>query len=214
MRRFILEANVARYEGLLQTELSAADRAMVRTLLLADRRELTLLEATQFGASRRVHRAPEGDEEALSETFLREFANSPRILMLLDPGPQLRIVDCNEALCRAAGRTRDYLVGKPMFEAFPENPGDPMAEGAVGFYASLRIAAESRRAHAMKTRRYDVLLPDGSFEEHHWQAVNTPLFDAWGRLVYLMCEGRDVTEDVRSAAEGSGATMAETERQG
>lgn len=35
-------------------------------------------------------------------------------------------------------------------------------------------------------QRYDVRYASGHFVERYWQPVNTPIFDAKGRLVYLL----------------------------
>jgi hypothetical protein len=39
--------------------------------------------------------------------------------------PHFRITDVTLAYLRAAGSTRDELLGRNVFDAFPDNPSDP-----------------------------------------------------------------------------------------
>jgi hypothetical protein len=89
-------------------------------------------------------------------------------------------------------------VGKSLFEVFPDNPNDPLADGIFNLYASLKTVAETGRPHAMAVQRYDVRSPAGGFVERHWQPVNTPLHDQNGRLVFLLHHVEDVTDQVVS----------------
>ena len=69
--------------------------------------------------------------------------------MLLDPGPGLNIVDINTAYAAATFITRSDVVGKSLFEIFPDNPNDALADGVSNLYTSLKIAAQTGQPHAM-----------------------------------------------------------------
>ncbi|WP_246208164.1 hypothetical protein [Bradyrhizobium rifense] len=49
--------------------------------------------------------------------------------MLLDPGPGLQIVDINAAYAKATLIVRESVLGRSLFEVFPDNPDDPHADG-------------------------------------------------------------------------------------
>jgi PAS domain-containing protein len=117
--------------------------------------------------------------------------------MLLDPGPGLLIVDINDAYAVATFTSRRDVVGRSLFEIFPDNPDNPLADGVSNLYTSLRIVAETGRPHAMKIQRYDIRNPSGAFVERHWQPINTPLHDGAGRLVFLLHHIEDVTARIR-----------------
>jgi PAS domain-containing protein len=128
--------------------------------------------------------------------FQREFAASPKLAALIDPEPGLVIMDVNATYLASSGRTREQVVGQPLFTAFPDNPDDPTADGVSHLYASLRQVAETGRVHAMADQRYDVSDGEGRFQPRYWRPVNRPLHDKFGRLVFLL----HVVEEVAGPA--------------
>jgi PAS domain-containing protein len=85
-----------------------------------------------------TERAWEAAERARAAAALREseekyaalFAASPAPFLILGPdAPHFTIADVNDAYLAATMRTREDLVGRVMFEAFPDNPDDPAADG-------------------------------------------------------------------------------------
>jgi hypothetical protein len=95
------------------------------------------------------------------------------------------------------GRERD-VVGKSLFEIFPDNPDDALADGVSNLYASLRIVARTGKPHAMAIQRYDIRNPNGDFIERHWQPINTPIHDADEHLIFLLHHVEDVTGQLLS----------------
>jgi PAS domain-containing protein len=118
--------------------------------------------------------------------------------MLINPGPDLRIVDVNEPYAAMTLTRRLAVAGRPLFEVFPDNPEDAKADGVNNLYASLRKAAETGTTHQMALQRYDVRDDGGVFVERYWQPQNTPILDANGRLTHLLHTAEDVTESVLS----------------
>ena len=69
------------------------------------------------------------------------FLAVPTPVLVLDT--DLMIVEANEAYLAATMRSRAELVGRPVFEAFPDNPDDPSASGVSMWGASLlRVLSE------------------------------------------------------------------------
>ncbi|WP_298871275.1 PAS domain-containing protein [uncultured Bradyrhizobium sp.] len=199
MQRFVCEQNIVHFERLLSETADATVQQTVRGLLASAKRELALLNSAASGADttpfeqRRRHQT---DTATIRQQFQPEFDSSPHPYMLLDPGPGLSIVDINAAYAAATFISRFDVVGRSLFEIFPDNPDDPLADGVSNLYSSLRIVGETGRAHAMKVQRYDIRDPDGTFVERHWQPINSPIHDAVGHLVYLLHHVEDVTAEV------------------
>ncbi|SCK17628.1 PAS domain S-box-containing protein [Streptomyces sp. WMMB 714] len=82
------------------------------------------------------------------------FAATPSPYLVLRP--DLVIVDVNRAYLRATGRTREDLLGRYIFDAFPANPADPESNGVENLHASLRRVLESGRADTMALQKYDI----------------------------------------------------------
>lgn len=137
------------------------------------------------------------------------FVATPSPYLVL--GPDLVIVDVNEAYLRVTGRSRD-VVGQYLFEAFPDNPADPGADGVRNLDASLHRVLRSKEPDAMVVQKYDIPVPGrpGVFEERWWSPINTPVLGPDGQVAWIIHRVEDVTEFVlshpgRPPAGGGGA---------
>jgi PAS domain-containing protein len=199
MQRFVCEQNIAHFERLLSETADVTVQKTVHALLASARRQLALLNSAASGADKtplEQHRRQHVDAATIRRQFQPEFDTSPHPYMLLDPGPGLLIVDINDAYAAATFIGRVDVVGRSLFEIFPDNPDDPLADGVSNLYSSLRIVGETGCAHAMEIQRYDIRDPDGTFVERHWQPINSPIHDTAGHLVYLLHHVEDVTVQV------------------
>ncbi|MFJ9810329.1 SpoIIE family protein phosphatase [Streptomyces sp. NPDC101158] len=131
------------------------------------------------------------DHEAL-------FIATPSPYLVL--GPDLVIIDVNRAYLDATGRTREDLLGRHVFSAFPDNPADPGADGVQNLNASLRRVLTSRKQDTMALQKYDipVMGQPGAFEERWWSPVNTPVLDPDGQVLYIIHRVEDLTAFVKA----------------
>lgn len=125
-------------------------------------------------------------------------------------------VDVNEAFLSSMGRTRDQVVGRHLFDAFPDDPKDPGVTGMRKLQASLQWVAATGERDAMTLHRYDVEYPDrpGVWEERYWSPVNVPVFGPDGRVALLLHREEDITELIRSLTDrgtGDRPTVLEAE---
>lgn len=207
MQRFVLQQNVDRFKRMLAEEnLDERSRSMVRALLLSAQRDLAVVDSQRAGAYSDLLRAPRarvftGQYAPDTPQFEAHFRTAREPYMLLDPGPGLCIVDINAAYAAVTMVAREAVVGKELFDVFPDNPNDSSADGVNNLFASLRIVAETGEAHTMPVQRYDVRNEDGVFIVRYWQPVNTPIFDEDGHLRYILHYVEAVTEQAASAAE-------------
>lgn len=134
--------------------------------------------------------------------FAAVFAATPSPYLLLTA--DLVICEVNEAYLAATGRTREDLIGQMMFDAFPDNPAQPDADGVANLRASLVRARETGRPDVMAVQRYDIPTASGGFETRYWSPINTPVCDADGSVVLLIHRVEDITTLV--ATHRSGAT--------
>lgn len=133
-----------------------------------------------------------------------EAAPGPYLILAADP-PRFTIVAVNEAYLRATLTEREGplgLVGRGLFEAFPDNPADAQATGEGNLRHSLQKVLMTKAAHAMAVQKYDIPWPakDGSgFQERYWSPVNTPVLDARGEIALIIHYVEDVTEAAQLA---------------
>ena len=110
--------------------------------------------------------------------------------MLFDP--QLIIVGCNDAYLEAVGRdSREEIIGRPLFEAFPADPESPSYQLLK---TSLDRVVETREYDTIALIPYDTSGPGEAPQMRYWSATHTPVFDAEGNFRYILQHTVDVTE--------------------
>jgi serine phosphatase RsbU (regulator of sigma subunit) len=132
------------------------------------------------------------------------FQALPGMVALLTP--QLVYADANEDFLRYSGRARQQLIGRYLFDVFPDNPNDPEATGARNLEASLQRVLASGQRDTMALQRYDVQTPDrpGHWAQRYWSPVNAPVLDAEGRVTLLVHRVEEVTELIRARGRAAG----------
>jgi len=122
------------------------------------------------------------------------FESLPGLYLVLTP--DLKIVAVSDAYLKATMTTRAGILGRGLFEVFPDNPDDPGATGAANLRASLDRVLQHNAPDTMAIQKYDVRRPDGVFEEHYWSPINSPVFGADQRIKYIVHRVEEVTEFV------------------
>jgi len=122
-------------------------------------------------------------------------------LVLLPDDPIFTIVVANQAYTQATLTKPREIVGRPLFDVFPDNPDDPQVSGVRKLHASLRQVLATKARHTMPVQKYDIRRPDerrgGGFEERYWSPVNSPLLGPDGEVQFIIHRVEDVTELVR-----------------
>ncbi len=111
-----------------------------------------------------MHGRPSGIPDSPDHRSLFEAAPSAHLVLAAD-APRFTIVDANTAYLLATGTERAAIVGRGLFEVFPDNPDDPRADGVRNLRASLERVSATRQADAMTVQRYDVRRPIRPREE-------------------------------------------------
>jgi PAS domain S-box-containing protein len=123
---------------------------------------------------------------------------SPYLVLAQD----LCIVSVNQAYLQATRTVREEILGRNIFDVFPDNPDDPSASGVEKLRASLQRVLRNKRTDTMAIQKYDIPVagPDGvRFEERHWSPINTPVFGADGEVSHIIHRVEDVTDFVRAS---------------
>lgn len=124
------------------------------------------------------------------------FESLPGLYLVLTP--DFKIVAVSDAYLTATMTTREGIVGRGLFEVFPDNPDDPDAHGVSNLRASFNRVLENGAADTMAIQKYDVRRPDGVFEERYWSPINSPVVGADRKIQYIIHRVEEVTEFVRS----------------
>jgi signal transduction histidine kinase len=126
--------------------------------------------------------------------FRALFESVPGNYLVLDP--DLTIVAVSDAYAHATMTRREEIVGRGLFDVFPDNPGDPAATGVTNLRGSLERVLATRATHEMPTQKYDIPRPQeqgGGFEERYWSPKNAPVLAADGSVAFIIHSVVDVT---------------------
>jgi len=126
------------------------------------------------------------------------FESVPGLYLVLNS--DLAIVAVSDAYLQATMTKREEILGRGIFEVFPDNPDDPNATGVRNLRASLQRVLQNKRADTMAVQKYDIRKPEsegGAFEERFWSPVNSPVFGSNREILYIVHRVEDVTEFVQ-----------------
>jgi hypothetical protein len=107
------------------------------------------------------------------------FNATPAALMVLASDiPRFTILAVTDAYTKATLTRREEIVGKGVFEVFPDNPDDPNNRAVEFAKASFARVVENRCVDVMSIRKHDVRRPQsegGGFEDRYWRPTNEPV---------------------------------------
>ncbi|MES1189188.1 MAG: ATP-binding protein [Myxococcales bacterium] len=139
--------------------------------------------------------------------FRELFEQAPAPYLVLTP--ELTIVAVSDAYLRATMTRRQDILGRGVFQVFPDNPQEIAANGVSNLRASLERVLRHQTADTMAVQKYDIRKPEsegGGFEERHWSPVNTPVLRD-GRVVFIIHRVEDVTDFARLQSKGKRAVV-------
>jgi signal transduction histidine kinase len=123
------------------------------------------------------------------------FQSVPGLFLVL--APDFTIIEASDAFLQATLTRREQIIGRALFDVFPDNPDDPGADGVANLRRSLERVLATRAPDAMPLQKYDVPNPHAcGFEERYWSPSNFPILDERGEIRYIMNRAEDVTSYV------------------
>jgi signal transduction histidine kinase len=136
--------------------------------------------------------------------FKTLFESGPGLTLILDP--ELTIVAASDAYLAATLTKREDIVGRPLFDVFPDNPDDPGATGVTNLRTSLERVRQDLVADTVAVQKYDIRRPEsegGGFEVRYWSPVNSPVLGPDGKLAYIFNRVEDITDFMKLKEQGS-----------
>ncbi len=150
--------------------------------------------------------------------FKKIFEAAPGLFLVLLPNdPTYTIAAVSNAYAEGTFTRREEILGRGVFEVFPENPNDPTATGVSNLTASLRRVIATKAADALAVQKYDIRLPGSrrhEFEERYWSAVNSPVLNEDGTVQYIVHRVEDITDLLQlKSIEAEQGKVAEAQRE-
>ena len=129
------------------------------------------------------------------DTFRDFFESSPDLYLVLSP--DLKIIAASNAYLAATMTERDKILGKYVFDVFPDNPNDPHANGVRNLSESLNKVLTTKLPDKLPIQKYDVRKSNSEeFVERYWRPTNSPVIGVEGKVIYIIHKVEDVTEYV------------------
>jgi PAS domain-containing protein len=94
-------------------------------------------------AEQREQRETGPAESTSSPDFRTIFEKIPGLYLILDPG--LHILAASDAYLQATLTRRDEIVGRHLFDVFPDNPDDPSADSIRNTRASMNRVLQTHQ---------------------------------------------------------------------
>ncbi|TPE42946.1 PAS domain-containing sensor histidine kinase [Pontibacter mangrovi] len=158
-----------------------------------------------------MHQANSVGRDIPAPDFQIVFNSLSGNFLLLQPnGPHFTILAASDEQLHITGHQRHEVVGKNVFEVYPENPEAANATNLSKLRASLLRVMQEKVPDQILTMRYDVESEAGVMEERYWKATNKPIVDAAGNLLYILHTPVDITAQV--LAEKKAIAMRELEK--
>jgi PAS domain S-box-containing protein len=130
--------------------------------------------------------------------FRALFDSVPGLFLVLrTDDPVFTIAGLNKAYAQATLTKPEEIVGRAVFDVFPDNPDDPHANGVRNLKASFRRVIATGATDTLPTQKYDIRRPEeqgGGFEERYWTPINSPLLGDDGEVRFIIHRVEDVTE--------------------
>src|SRR6267154_2773213 len=130
--------------------------------------------------------------------FQALFQSTPGLYLVLAPDFTIKAV--TDAYLQATMTNREDILGRGVFEVFPDNPNDPSATGVRNLRTSLQRVLQDKTSDTMAVQKYDIRKPEsegGGFEERYWSPVNSPVLGPTGEVLYTIHRVEDVTKFIR-----------------
>jgi diguanylate cyclase (GGDEF)-like protein/PAS domain S-box-containing protein len=129
-------------------------------------------------------------------TCLFEVMPHPYLILRVDVG--FHIVAVNALYLTVTGTRREEILGRSVFDVFPDNPEDKSSSGVSDLRASLQRVLRDQTPDVMGVQKYDILPRDctSDFRVKYWSPMNTPLVEADGSVSFIIHTVEDVTEFV------------------
>jgi len=135
------------------------------------------------------------ENSSVNPDFRVLFESAPGFYLVLDP--EFCIVAMSDGYATATMTKREEIMGKYIFDVFPDNPEDPNADGVRNLRDSLMRVSKNKVSDSIPIQKYDIRKPNahgGRFEVRYWSPCNSPVFDKEGNVIYIIHRVEDVTD--------------------
>lgn len=149
------------------------------------------------------------DQFYKGEAFQSFFKNSAQSIVVKANAPHFTILAVSDCFVQVSLKTREELLGKSLFDIFPDN-----LESPAGRHSALNAfmeVIEKKEKVDLPIYKYDIFsYKTSKMEPLYWSNSNQPVFDGAGEVAYIVNTTTSITSEVllKQIAASSAENMA------
>ena len=131
-----------------------------------------------------------------TKDYIKIFEQSSELLIVIDTN--FAVVAASDSFLKTTATVRENIMGRNLFDVFPDNPDDKTANGESIVRASFNRVIKNKTKDALPVTKYDIPKPEsegGGYELKYWQATSSPILDDHNNVKYIIHRTEDVTEN-------------------
>lgn len=126
------------------------------------------------------------------------FEKLPERYVVFEPNsPEFKMIGASDQYLGVTGKQRAEVIGKPLFEVFPDTSERAAKTGKGELQQSLENVIATNEPDSTGVIRYDLANAAGEMEVRYWQATHYPVFED-GKCVAIVQSTADITDLVNS----------------
>ncbi|MBC7606962.1 MAG: PAS domain-containing protein, partial [Burkholderiales bacterium] len=128
--------------------------------------------------------------------YIKIFEQSSELLVIIDAN--FAVVAASDSFLKTTATVRENILGRDIFEVFPDNHDDKTANGESIVRASFNRVIKNKTKDVLPVVKYDIPKPEsegGGYELKYWQATSSPILDENNNVKYIIHRTEDVTEN-------------------
>ena len=132
----------------------------------------------------------------------------PSNFIVVAPDAAFTVIEISDAFLLAHQARRENIIGRGLFEAFPESAGSQAENGMARLRRALDTVCRTKEPIALELQRYDVPSADGGQPiKKFWLPVLFPVLGTDGKLEAIIQRVQEVTELVGQSGVANAASL-------
>ena len=122
------------------------------------------------------------------------FQQSTALQVVVDTN--FNIISASDAFLHTSKTSREVILGKYIFDVFPDNTEESGNAGSTSLKASFNRVIKNKIADTLPIIKYDIPNPNGGgFIPKYWKTCHSPILDNNNHVKYIVQVAEDVTEN-------------------
>jgi len=127
-----------------------------------------------------------------SSHYKAVFEQSLALLLIIDTN--FSIAAASDGFLDVTKSSREQVLGKYVFDVFPKSKPHIQSVLISTMREAIQKVLKTKKTHTSSVVRYDIPNEEDGFDTRYWKAINTPILDEHGEVMYIKQRFEDVTD--------------------